>query len=49
MRFHAFHGVLSQERLVGNDYEVTVVMDSDIAAAALSDDVVLRPMRWFDR
>ena len=39
MRFHAFHGVLSQERLVGNDYEVTVVMDSDIAAAALSDDV----------
>ena len=39
MRFHAFHGVLPQERLVGNDYEVTVVMDSDIAAAALSDDV----------
>ena len=24
---------------MGNDYEVTVVMDSDIAAAALSDDV----------
>ena len=39
MRFHAFHGVLPQERLVGNDYEVTVVMDCDIAAATLSDDV----------
>lgn len=40
MRFHVFHGVLPQERLVGNDYEVTVVMDCDIADAALSDDVV---------
>ena len=39
MCFHAFHGVLPQERLVGNDYEVTVVMDCDITAAALSDDV----------
>ena len=39
MRFHAFHGVLPQERLVGNDYEVTVAMDCDIASAALSDDV----------
>ena len=39
MRFHAFHGVLPQERLVGNDYEVTVVMDCDISSAALSDDV----------
>ena len=39
MRFHAYHGVLPQERLVGNDYEVTVVMDVDISQAALSDDV----------
>ena len=39
MRFHAYHGVLPQERLVGNDYEVTVVMDVDISKAALSDNV----------
>ena len=39
MRFHAYHGVLPQERLVGNDYEVTVVRDVDISQAALSDDV----------
>ena len=39
MRFHAYHGVLPQERLVGNDYEVMVVMDVDISKAALSDNV----------
>ena len=22
LRFHAFHGVMAQERMVGNDYEV---------------------------
>lgn len=39
MRFHACHGVLPQERIVGNDYEVSVAMDYDTTAAALSDDV----------
>ena len=39
LRFHAYHGVLPQERIVGNDYEVTIVMHCDIMAAALSDDV----------
>ena len=39
MRFHTYHGVLPQERLVGNDYEVTVVMDVDISQAALTDNV----------
>ena len=29
MRFHAYHGVLPQERIVGNDYVVTIVMDVD--------------------
>ncbi|MCR5132214.1 MAG: dihydroneopterin aldolase [Prevotella sp.] len=39
MRFHALHGVLPQERLVGNDYEVTVSLDVDLSRAVESDDV----------
>ena len=39
MRFYAYHGVLPLERLVGNYYEVTVVMNVDISQAALSDAV----------
>ena len=39
MRFHAFHGVLEQERLTGNDYEVTVRIGVDLSTAAESDDV----------
>ena len=39
MRFHAYHGVLPQERIVGNDYVVTIVMDVDFTEATLSDDV----------
>ena len=39
MRFHAYHGVLPQERIVGNDYVVTIVMDVNFGKATLSDDV----------
>ena len=39
MRFHACHGVLPQERIVGNDYEVTVAMTVDISRAMETDDV----------
>ena len=39
MRFHAFHGVLEQERLTGNDYEVTIRIGVDLSAAAESDNV----------
>ena len=39
LRFHAYHGVLPQERIVGNDYEVTVTLHCDLTRAALSDDV----------
>lgn len=39
LRFHAFHGVLEQERIVGNDYEVTIRMDYDFSRAAATDDV----------
>jgi len=39
MRFHALHGVLPQEHLVGNDYEVTICMNLDLGKAVESDDV----------
>ncbi|MBR1469624.1 MAG: dihydroneopterin aldolase [Prevotella sp.] len=39
LRFHAYHGVLEQERAVGNDYEVTVTLQFDIGRAARTDDV----------
>jgi dihydroneopterin aldolase len=39
MRFHAYHGVLEQERVVGNDYSVDVRVKYDVGRAMLSDDV----------
>lgn len=39
MHFHALHGVLPQERIVGNDYDVTVVMDLDLSDAVASDNI----------
>jgi dihydroneopterin aldolase len=39
LRFHAFHGVLAQERNVGNDFEVNVRLQVDVTRAMLSDDV----------
>lgn len=39
LRFHAYHGVLEQERIVGNDYEVTVRMDGDFLKAVETDEV----------
>lgn len=39
LRFHAYHGVMAQERLVGNDYEVSLRIGYDVASATLSDDV----------
>lgn len=39
LRFHAFHGVLEQERVVGNDYEVTVKISYDIRRAVATDNV----------
>lgn len=39
LRFHARHGVMAQERLVGNDYVVSLRIGYDVSAAALSDDV----------
>lgn len=39
LRFHANHGVLSQERVVGNDYEVSLRLSYPLFPAMQSDDV----------
>lgn len=39
MRLHAYHGVLEQERVVGNDYVVNVTVGYPWQPAAKSDDV----------
>lgn len=39
LRFHAYHGVLPQERITGNDYVVNLRIAYDFADAMTSDDV----------
>lgn len=39
VRFHAFHGVLTQEGIVGNDYLVNLVLDYDFSSAMKTDDL----------
>ena len=39
VRFHAFHGVLPQERLVGADFTVSLRAAVNVGAAVDSDDV----------
>lgn len=39
VRFHAFHGVLSQETIVGNDYLVNLTVDYDFTAAMETDEL----------
>lgn len=39
VRFHAFHGVLPQEGIVGNDYLVNLVLDYDFSSALKIDDL----------
>lgn len=39
LRFHAFHGVLPQERMTGNDYVVSLHIKYDFSKAMKSDDV----------
>lgn len=39
LRFHAYHGVLEQERLTGNDYVVNLRIKYDVTDALTSDDV----------
>ena len=39
LRFHAYHGMLEQEKVVGNDYEVSVKMSYDMRRAIATDNV----------
>lgn len=39
LRFHAFHGVMEQERTVGNDYEVSLRLEYPLGDATRSDCV----------
>lgn len=39
LQFHAFHGVLPQERLVGNDYELSLRMGYPLDKAMQTDNV----------
>ena len=39
VRFHAFHGVLPQERLVGGDFLVNLRVDYPVGKAMESDEV----------
>lgn len=39
VKFYAFHGVLPQERKVGNDYQVSLRIGYEISRAMVSDDV----------
>lgn len=39
VRFHAFHGVLPQERSVGADFVLSVRLGYDVTRAAATDDV----------
>ena len=39
VRFHAFHGVMPQERQVGGDFEVSLKAEVDLTHPMASDDV----------
>lgn len=39
VRFHAFHGVLPQEGIVGNDYLVNLVLDYDFSSAMKTNEL----------
>ena len=39
LRFHAYHGVMEQERSVGNDYTVSLRVECDTQKASSSDNV----------
>lgn len=37
MKFYAYHGVASQEKIVGNTFIVNLLLTADIEAATISD------------
>ena len=39
IKLYAFHGCMPEETLIGSDYEVNVVVESDLNKASESDDL----------
>lgn len=39
LTFHAYHGVLPEERLLGNTFNVDLTLEADISEAILTDDL----------
>lgn len=39
MRFHAFHGVMPEENVVGGEYEVSVTLEVDFSRTMEGDDL----------
>ena len=39
MRFHAFHGVMTNENIIGGEYTVTLKIGYDFSTAAHTDDI----------
>ncbi|NND32937.1 MAG: dihydroneopterin aldolase [Saprospiraceae bacterium] len=39
MRFHSFHGYYAEEQSVGNNYEVDVIIQTELDLHTLSDDL----------
>ena len=39
LTFHAHHGVLPEERLLGNTFTVDLTLEADIREAILTDDL----------
>ena len=39
LRIHGHHGVLAQERRVGNEFVYDIIIETDIAKAAANDDL----------
>ena len=39
MHFYAYHGVMEQERLVGGEYSVSLIVEADLTVAVRTDDV----------
>ena len=39
MRFHAYHGVMEQEGLVGGDYLVSISVEADLSKAVRTDSL----------
>jgi dihydroneopterin aldolase len=39
MRFHSFHGHYAEEQSVGNDYDIDIILETDIEYSSLEDDL----------